>query len=82
MTTPIRRLRATIVAAIEAFEREMLALQREAVAAATRVGRRGPPPQTAKHAEVLRLHGEGVGPAEIARRVGMARSSVYRILEG
>lgn len=31
--------------------------------------------------EARRLHAEGIGPAEIARRLGVARSSVYRALE-
>ena len=30
---------------------------------------------------VKSLAGEGVGPAAIARELGMARSSVYRLLE-
>src|SRR5246127_1372253 len=30
---------------------------------------------------VHRLRGEGVGPAEIARRLGIGRASVYRLLE-
>ena len=32
-------------------------------------------------APVLALKAEGVGPAEISRRLGIARSSVYRMLE-
>ena len=31
-------------------------------------------------AQVRRLRAEGVGPAEIARRLGIGRASVYRLL--
>ena len=31
---------------------------------------------------LLRLHHEGVSTREIGRRLGVARSSVYRMLEG
>ena len=30
---------------------------------------------------VMELSGQGLGPAAIARELGMARSSVYRLLE-
>ncbi|WP_374647024.1 helix-turn-helix domain-containing protein [Tabrizicola sp.] len=34
-------------------------------------------------AEVRRLHGEeGMGATDIARKLGIARTSVYRVLEG
>ncbi|WP_316247433.1 helix-turn-helix domain-containing protein [Roseobacter fucihabitans] len=32
--------------------------------------------------KVRQLREEGVGPAEIARRLGISRQSVYRILNG
>ena len=32
--------------------------------------------------DVLRLHGEGIGGTEIAKRLGIGRASVYRILDG
>jgi DNA invertase Pin-like site-specific DNA recombinase len=30
---------------------------------------------------VMRLTGDGIGPSAIARELGMARSSVYRLLQ-
>jgi len=30
--------------------------------------------------EIVRLHGEGVKPSEISRRLGVGRTSVYRAL--
>jgi DNA invertase Pin-like site-specific DNA recombinase len=32
--------------------------------------------------EIIRLHGEGVNPSEIGRRLGVGRTSVYRALGG
>jgi DNA invertase Pin-like site-specific DNA recombinase len=80
---PTTRLQLTVLAAVARFEREiMLERQREGVAAAKAAGRyKGRPADTDKWREVVRLHKEGVRPAEIARRVDMARSSVYRVLE-
>ncbi|MGP9818573.1 helix-turn-helix domain-containing protein [Salinarimonas sp. NSM] len=38
------------------------------------------PTARAKAGDVRRLHAEGIDPAEIARRVGIGRASVYRLL--
>lgn len=40
----------------------------------------GAPTARAKLAEIQALKAEGVGPSEIARRLGIGRSSVYRML--
>jgi DNA invertase Pin-like site-specific DNA recombinase len=40
------------------------------------------PTASAKADEVLALKAEGVGGSEIAKRLGIGRASVYRILEG
>jgi DNA invertase Pin-like site-specific DNA recombinase len=83
-STSTGRLMFNMLGAIAQFERElMLERQREGVAKAKAEGKyKGRAPTArAKAPEVRRLHGEGVGPTEIARRVGIGRASVYRILD-
>lgn len=81
--TPTGRLLLHLCSSIAQFEREiMLARQREGISAAKAAGKyRGRKP-TARNrsAEVIALHGEGVGTAEIALRLGISRASVYRII--
>ena len=81
-SNPTTRLQLTILAAVAQFERElMLERQREGIQAAKAKGKyQGRPADKGKHAEIKRLRAEGLGPAEIAKRVHVARSSVYRIL--
>lgn len=77
------RLLVTLIAGIAQFERElMLERQRAGIAKAKAAGKyRGRAPTArAKAAQVLALKAEGVGPSEIARRLGIGRSSVYRLL--
>ncbi len=65
------------------FERGiMLERQREGIARAKAAGKyKGRKPTAkAKSKEVLALHGEGTGKTEIAKRVGIGRASVYRII--
>ncbi len=83
--TPTGKLMLTILGSIAEFERGiMLERQREGIAKAKADGKyKGRKPTArAKSEDVLRLHGEGVGASEIARRTGIGRASVYRILEG
>ncbi len=73
----------TMIGAIAIFEREMmLERQREGIAKAKAAGKyRGRAPTArAKASQVHALQAEGVGPSEIARRLGIGRSSVYRML--
>jgi DNA invertase Pin-like site-specific DNA recombinase len=82
---PTARLTLTILAAIAAWEREiMLERQREGIAKAKGEGKyKGRKPTVALQAAQIReLHAAGERPAHIARRLGVARSSVYRMLEG
>jgi DNA invertase Pin-like site-specific DNA recombinase len=72
-----------VLGAIGEFERAiLLERQREGVAKAKAEGRyKGRAPTArAKAPEVKRLRQEGVGPVEIARRLGISRASVYRVL--
>jgi DNA invertase Pin-like site-specific DNA recombinase len=83
--TPTGRLFLNIVGSIAEFEREiMLERQREGIAAAKAEGKyKGRAPTArAKAAEIRKLATEGVGKAEIARRLGVGERSVYRMLVG
>jgi DNA invertase Pin-like site-specific DNA recombinase len=77
------RLVLTMLGAVAEFERAlMLERQREGIAKAKAEGRyRGRPATVMRQAvEVRRLKADGVRPTEIARRLGIARSGVYRAL--
>lgn len=77
------RLVLNLLASVAEFEREiMLERQREGIAKAKAEGRYQGRPATAqaKEAEVKGLHRQGVGATEIAKRLGIGRASVYRIL--
>ncbi|MEP4247678.1 recombinase family protein [Tateyamaria sp.] len=81
--TPTGKLMLTIMGGVAEFEREiMLERQREGIAKAKAAGKykgRKPTAQ-AKADDVKALVAEGVGATEIARRVGIGRASVYRII--
>jgi len=81
--TPTGRLLLTVMGGIAEFERSiMLERQREGIAKAKAEGlyKGRKPTARAKAAEVHRLRADGVGAAEIARRLGIGRASVYRVL--
>jgi DNA invertase Pin-like site-specific DNA recombinase len=82
-STATGRLMFTVIGAVGTFERElMLERQREGVARAKAAkkyeGRK--PTARARSAEVTALKADGVRPVDIARRLGVGRASVYRIL--
>lgn len=80
---PTSRLMLTMLGAVAEFERAlMLERQREGIAKAKAEGKyRGRVPTAQRQAaDVRRLKGEGVAPTEIAKRLGIGRASVYRIL--
>lgn len=77
------KLILSIFGAVAEFERDcMLDRQREGIAQAKAAGKyKGRKPKAREQtAKVLELQAEGVGPSEIAQRLGIGRSSVYRIL--
>lgn len=81
--SPTGKLMVNLLGSVAQFERElMLERQREGIAKAKAEGKyKGRAPTArAKAEEIIRMRAEGTGPAEIARRVGIGRSSVYRIL--
>ncbi|WP_170477033.1 recombinase family protein [Ruegeria arenilitoris] len=81
--TPTGKLMLTILGGIAEFEREiMLERQREGIAKAKAAGKyKGRKPTAkAKSKEVVDLHEARTGATEIARKLGISRASVYRIL--
>jgi DNA invertase Pin-like site-specific DNA recombinase len=72
----------TILSAVAQAERRRI-LERtnegrqEAKLKGTRFGRR----RTIDRSSVLALHGKGTGATDIARQLGIARSTVYKIIE-
>jgi DNA invertase Pin-like site-specific DNA recombinase len=83
--TPTGKLILTVLGGVATFERElMLERQREGIAKAKAEGKyKGRKPTAlAKASEVKSLHESGIGATEIARRLGIGRTSVYRVLEG
>ena len=83
LTTPSGRAMAGMLAIFAEFEREILRERvRAGIAQARKEGRAHGRPRTAslKADEVLRLKAERVSHSEIARRLGIGRTSVRRIL--
>ncbi len=83
-STATGELMLNMVGAIAQFERAiMLERQREGIAKAKAAGKyRGRQPTArARSAEVLSMKAQGVEVAEIVRRTGLGRASVYRILQ-
>jgi DNA invertase Pin-like site-specific DNA recombinase len=81
--TATGKLMLNVLGSVAEWERSMmLERQREGIAKAKAEGKyRGRAPTArAKTKDVLALHGEGVGAVEIARRLGIGRSSVYRAI--
>ncbi len=56
--------------------------QMEGIAAAKERGVYKGRPRSINEGEIKRLLGEGVGPSEIAKRLGIGRASVYRLTKG
>ena len=82
-STPTGKLMLTVLGGVAEFERAiMLERQREGIAKAKAAGKyKGRKPTAmAQSAEVLALHKDGLGATEIAKRVGIGRASVYRII--
>jgi DNA invertase Pin-like site-specific DNA recombinase len=80
---PTTKLTLTILAAVAQWEREMmLERQREGVAKAKAEGKyKGRAPTVARQADRIKaMVASGEKPAHVARKLGVARSSVYRAL--
>jgi hypothetical protein len=82
-STSTGRLMLNVLASVAQFEREvMLERQREGIAKAKAEGKyKGRKPTArAKTDDVISLRKRGVGATDIAKRLGIGRASVYRIL--
>jgi DNA invertase Pin-like site-specific DNA recombinase len=82
--TPTGKLMLNLMGSFAEFEREiMLERQREGVARAKAEGKyRGRAPTAQRKAgEVVQLQGQGVRPEEIAKKLGISRASVFRVLK-
>ena len=82
--TPTGRLMVNLLGSIGQFEREvMLERQKVGIAKAKAEGKyKGRKPTARLQAEdIKRLSGRGLGAVEIAKELGISRSSVYRGLE-
>lgn len=80
---PTSKLMLTILGGVATWEREiMLERQLEGIAKAKAEGKyKGRAPTVARQADQIRaMHASGDKPAHIARSLGVARSSVYRML--
>jgi DNA invertase Pin-like site-specific DNA recombinase len=78
---PTSKLMLTILGGVATWEREiMLERQREGIARAKAEGAYKGRKVSLPGAEIAELAAAGVGPAAIAKRLGIARSSVYRVL--
>ncbi|WP_374395106.1 recombinase family protein [Tabrizicola sp.] len=78
---PTATLMLTILAGVAAWERSMmLERQREGIAKAKAEGKYRGRKATISPATVAALAAEGLGPSAIARRLSIARSSVYRLV--
>ena len=81
--TATGKLMLTMLAAVAAFERDlMLERQREGIAKAKGEGRYlGRAPTARRQSDdVLAMLADGVRPTEVAKRMGIGRASVYRIM--
>ena len=79
---PTSRLMLTILAGVATGERKiMLERQREGIAKAKAAGKYKGRPISIDAAQIRRLRAE-LGPAAIAKKLGIARSSVYQVSFG
>jgi DNA invertase Pin-like site-specific DNA recombinase len=82
---PTSKLILTILGGVATWEREiMLERQREGIAKAKGEGRyRGRAPTVRRQADQIKTAiAAGEKPAHVAKRLGVARSSIYRMLDG
>jgi DNA invertase Pin-like site-specific DNA recombinase len=78
---PFQTLQLQVIGAVAQFERSMIReRQREGIAKAKAKGVYKGRKPTIDKAEVQKLRAEGLGASEIAKRLGIGRASVYRML--
>lgn len=81
-SNPMQKLILSVMGSVAEFERAIiLERQREGIAKAKERGvYKGRKPSVDRE-QVLALHREGVNKAQIAKRLGIGRATVYRILD-
>lgn len=81
-TTSTGKLTLGVLAAVAEFEADIRAeRQRDGIEAAKAKGVYKGRKPSVDPAEIKQLLAEGMGPAEVARKVGCARSTVYRLAD-
>jgi DNA invertase Pin-like site-specific DNA recombinase len=81
--TSTGRLMLAVLGAVAAFENDIRReRQLEGIAKAKAAGKYRGRPQTIDPNRVKELRANGMGPAQIAREMGIGRASVYRALAG
>ena len=82
-TTSNGRLMLNMLAAFAEFETDLRAeRQRDGIERARADGRYTGRPATIQPDDVRALRSQGLGASEIAKRLGIGRASVYRLLDG
>lgn len=82
MSTPAGKAFLDMLGVFAEFETNLRReRQLEGIAKAKAAGVYKGRPPTIDPTEIVKLKGEGVGPTEIARRLNIARASVYRVLD-
>jgi DNA invertase Pin-like site-specific DNA recombinase len=80
-TTSTGKLTLAILGAVAAFEADLRAdRQAEGIAKAKKEGRYKGRSASIDYAQVKKLHRQGIRPTEIAKLLGVGRTSVYRAL--
>ena len=79
-TTATGRMMMNVIGSVAQFERElMLERQRIGIQKAKEEGKyKGRPPKLDMHAEIKRMHSEGMKPSKIAEALGIGVATVYR----
>lgn len=81
-TTPTGKLMLAILAGVAEFEADLRReRQRDGIDKAKAAGVYKGRPASSEGGKVRQLHAEGIRPAEIAKRLGIGRASVYRHLK-
>ncbi len=79
-TRPEGRLMLNLLGSFAEFETDLRKeRQAEGIAKARAEGRYQGRPKSIKADDILALEAEGLGPSEIARRLGIGRASIYRV---
>lgn len=80
-TTSTGKLTLAILGAVAAFEADLRAeRQAEGIAKAKIAGKYRGRSRSADYTQIKKLHGQGIAPTEIAKLLGVGRTTVYRAM--